>query len=418
MRFPRWNLHDDQVIPLFWWPVPNVSRKNLDGSLSILSWKRSFPARGIGTKNIHMVIPHLRTRTTEIDMLTLREHPHRRLNPLTGEWVLVSPHRSDRPWQGHVEEPAPQHPVAYDPDCYLCPRNARAGGHRNPDYKQTFVFDNDFAALMPDVPHDTYDLGDRGLLVAQGEPGICRVLCFLPRHDLTLATMDVRDVTTVVEAWSEQYRELTSLPWINHVQIFQNRGTLMGASNPHPHCQLWATADLPNEAVKELASQTSYRAAHESCLLCDYLRLELAGQERLVCENDDFVAVVPFWAVWPFETLILSRRHLGNMGELNAAEHRSLADVLKRLTTRYDNLFGTLFPYSMGFHQAPTDGGPHPEWHMHAHFYPPLLRSSHVRKFMVGYEMLGGPQRDITPESAAGRLRACSEVHHSSNAGE
>ncbi len=345
-------------------------------------------------------------------MLNPSEHPHRRLNPLTGEWVLVSPHRTQRPWQGQVEKEAQAVQPAYDPECYLCPGNVRAGGVRNPDYKQTFVFENDFAALKPDVPTDRLDEGARGLLVAQGEPGICRVICFLPRHDLTLATMEVKDIAAVVDVWTEQYRELREKNWIKHVQIFENRGAMMGASNPHPHCQVWANAALPNEAAKELAAQQRYFAEHSGCLLCEYLKLELEKRERIICENDHFVAVVPFWAVWPFESLVLGRKHLGDMTEMNQSERAALADILKRLTTRYDNVFEVSFPYSMGFHQKPTDGQRYPEWHMHAHFYPPLLRSATVRKFMVGYEMLGGPQRDITPESAAERLRACSEVHH------
>jgi len=335
---------------------------------------------------------------------------HRRLNPLTGEWVLVSPHRTQRPWQGQTERPARPAAVAYDPGCYLCPGNRRAHGDVNPDYPHTFVFTNDFAALRPDAGGDAVDQG--GLIVAQPESGVCRVICFSPRHDLTLARMAVEDIERVVWEWTEQYRALGGIETVSSVQIFENRGEMMGASNPHPHCQVWASRSLPNEVAKELAAQMAYLAEHQGCLLCDYLKLELASGERLVEQNEHFVALVPFWAVWPFETLLLPLRHFGAMDQLSAAEARGLAEILRALTIRYDNLFETAFPYSMGFHQSPTDGAAHPEWHFHAHFYPPLLRSATVRKFMVGFEMLGSPQRDITPESAAQRLRETPTAHY------
>jgi UDPglucose--hexose-1-phosphate uridylyltransferase len=340
-------------------------------------------------------------------MLSLKEHPHRRHNPLTNEWVLVSPHRTQRPWQGQVEEVAPQHQPEYDPKCYLCPGNERAGGKRNPAYTCTFVFDNDFSALVPNTPSEEINEGD--LLVAKAEPGICRVVCFSPRHDLTLASLGVEQLEKVIATWVEQFRQLGTMAEINHVQIFENRGAMMGASNPHPHCQIWAETTIPNEPAKELAAQTDYSDASSSCLLCDYLRLELTHRTRVVAENDSFVLVVPFWAIWPFETLLLPRKHCGEMEQLNAQERRGLAAMLSSIATRYDNLFGAPFPYSMGFHQRPTDQAKHPEWHMHAHFYPPLLRSASIRKFMVGYEMLGMPQRDVTPETAAERLRATSD---------
>jgi UDPglucose--hexose-1-phosphate uridylyltransferase len=343
-------------------------------------------------------------------MTLFADNSHRRLNPLTGEWVLVSPHRTERPWQGQTERPARPAAVAHDPDCYLCPGNRRAHGAVNPDYPHTFVFDNDFAALRPDAGDAAIDQG--GLIVAQAESGICRVICFSPRHDLTLARMAVSDIERVVRVWAEQYRALGADQRIGSVQIFENRGAMMGASNPHPHCQIWASRSLPNETAKEFFAQTTYRDRHASCLLCDALALELATGERVVCANEHFVALVPFWAVWPFETLLLPRRHFGAMSELTAAEATGLADILRALTIRYDNLFETSFPYSMGFHQSPTDGAAHPEWHFHAHFYPPLLRSATVRKFMVGFEMLGSPQRDITPESAAQRLREMPAVHY------
>jgi UDPglucose--hexose-1-phosphate uridylyltransferase len=332
----------------------------------------------------------------------LRNASHRRLNPLTGEWVLVSPHRSQRPWQGRRELKGGTPALAHDPDCYLCPGNQRANGVRNPDYPHTFVFDNDFPALKAGAP--TAREAD-GLIVAEGETGVCRVLCFSPRHDLTLAGMAVADIERVVDVWVEETITLGGLPDIASVQIFENRGEMMGASNPHPHCQIWASSSIPTEAAAEQRMQAAYSASRGACLLCDYLALERECGERLVCENESFAALAPFWAVWPFETMVISKRHLTGMDELNADERPGLADILKRTTTRYDNLFGVPFPYTMGFHQRPTDGEAHPEWHFHAHFYPPLLRSATIRKFMVGFEMLGMPQRDITAESAAARLR-------------
>ena len=343
-------------------------------------------------------------------MFDLKQHPHRRWNALTGEWVLVSPHRTDRPWQGQVEKPAIEKRPAYDPGCYLCPGNSRAGGMRNPDYQSTFVFENDFAALRRDTPPGKFDRG--GLLHAESERGSCRVVCFNPRHDLTLARMTTAQIEPVVEAWTAQFAELAADPSIGHVEIFENRGEMMGASNPHPHGQIWAQATLPNEPTKELAAQREYRSHRGACLLCDYAELEEREAERIVCSNERFIALVPFWAIWPFEVLLLSRRHVADITALDGAERSALADILKCITTRYDNLFETSFPYTMGFHQRPTDGGQHAEWHFHAHYYPPLLRSATVRKFMVGYEMLGSPQRDITPESAAQRLRDVSELHY------
>jgi UDPglucose--hexose-1-phosphate uridylyltransferase len=336
-------------------------------------------------------------------MFDLMRHPHRRYNPLTREWVLVSPQRTDRPWQGQMEDVTQEQQPEYDPECYLCPGNSRAGGVRNPSYTSTFVFENDFAALRPDTPAGKLDEG--GLLVAQAEQGISRVVCFSPRHDLTIARMDVAGLRQVVDTWRDQYVELGSISFVNWVQIFENRGAQMGASNPHPHGQIWANANAPNESKKEDKAQCEYHAEHGSCLLCDYLTLEIKSGERLICANDSFHAMVPFWAVWPFETMIISKRHTTGMDDFNEAERTAFADILKRLTGSYDQLFQASFPYSMGFHQRPTDGRAHPEWHFHGHFYPPLLRSATIRKFMVGYELLAMPQRDITAESAAQRLR-------------
>ena len=337
--------------------------------------------------------------------MKLTEDPHRRLNALTNEWVLVSPHRATRPWQGEV---APAHAASepsYDPECYLCPGNLRAGGVRNPAYSDTFVFENDFAALKPDAVEQRLDIESRGLLIAEAESGVCRVLCFSPFHHLTLATMELRQFELVVRAWIEQFRELGALEQIRHVQIFENRGEMMGASNPHPHCQIWATSSIPQAPALELATQHSYAQSNASCLLCDYLKLEETEKSRMVTSNEGFVVVVPFWAVWPFEVLLCSRRHLGTLPELTNGEASQLAATLNQIVSAYDRVFEAPFPYSMGFHQSPTNGN-YPEWHFHAHFYPPLLRSATIRKFMVGFEMLGTPQRDITPELAAEKLRS------------
>jgi len=336
--------------------------------------------------------------------------PHRRFNPLLREWVLVSPQRTERPWQGKVEKLPPASSVAYDPGCYLCPGNKRAGGKQTPQYTETFAFDNDFPALLPDSASLDYE--EQGLLVAQTDRGICRVLCFSPRHDLTIPRMNARELRRVTGAWTEQFRALAEIPWVRHVQIFENRGELMGASNPHPHCQIWANATVPNLPSREDESLRAYNAEKHSCLLCDYLQLELQRDERIVCQNDAFLVLAPFWAVWPFETLVLSKRHAASLEQLNEDERELLGAILRQITTRYDNLFETAFPYSMGFHQRPTDGQPHEAWHLHAHYFPPLLRSATVRKFMVGYELLSSPQRDLTPEAAAARLFEAGEIHY------
>ena len=339
------------------------------------------------------------------------QSPHRRWNALRREWVLVSPHRTQRPWQGQTETPAAPAALEYDPNCYLCPGNVRANGERTPQYDRTFVFTNDFAALKPDVPQATLDQGDAGLLKAQTERGVCRVLCFDPRHDLTLATMDVAGIRRVVDMWDEQAKELGAREDIGYVQIFENRGAMMGASNPHPHGQIWATEHVPNEPLAELHAQTEYMAEHKRPLLADYLRLELETRERIVAENETWVTVVPFWAVWPFETLVLPRESVARFEDMTEAQRDGLAAMLKQLTAGYNRVFDTPFPYSMGFHPAPSDGQEHPEWTLHAHFFPPLLRSATVRKFMVGFELLGSPQRDITPESAAETLRKVVTSH-------
>ncbi len=334
--------------------------------------------------------------------------PHRRYNPLADKWVLVSPQRAERPWQGQVEDPVLERRPSYDPECYLCPGNERAGGVVNPEYSSTYVFTNDFSALLPDTPHGTFGKSD--LLHAEGEKGICRVICFSPDHSLTIPEMTVEALRGVIDTWTHEYKQLGSNEFINYVQIFQNKGEMMGCSNPHPHGQIWSNETIPDEPALELVSQKRYLQNNDSCLLCDYLALEEDLESRLVCQNEHFAALVPFWAVWPFEILMISRRHVGSLSDLVSAERDGLADLLKRLTTRYDNLFKTSFPYTMGLHQAPTDGERYDSWHFHLHFYPPLLRSATVKKFMVGYEMLANPQRDLTAESAAQRLRVLSEV--------
>ena len=342
------------------------------------------------------------------------QSPHRRWNPLRQSWVLVSPHRTQRPWQGEVGQKAVPSGVSYDPECYLCPGNQRAGGVVNPAYDGVFSFVNDFAALLPDAA-PPIEASLSPLLRAQPARGLCKVLCYHPDHSLTLARMTREEIRTVVDAWTAQYLELGGVDWIQYVQIFENRGAMMGASNPHPHGQIWSTGFVPDEPAAETVAQREHLALSGCCLLCEYLVAEKAacpaGEGRIVFENEHFSALVPWWAVWPFEVLLVSRRHVKAMSEFTGDERDSLADALKRLTTRFDNLFEASFPYTMGFHQAPTDKSSHEEWHFHAHFYPPLLRSATVRKFMVGFEMLGMPQRDITPEAAAQRLREASEVH-------
>ncbi len=335
--------------------------------------------------------------------------PHRRYNPLRRQWVLVSPQRTQRPWQGEVGTAVSFSDVHHDPACYLCPGNARAGGAQTPVYDHVYVFDNDYAAILPTAPASMPTPSP--LLRGEPEHGRCRVLCFHPDHSLTLARMELPDIERVVEAWTAQEKELSADPAIAYVQIFENRGAMMGASNPHPHGQIWATGHVPDEPAAEAAAQAAYLAEHGTGLLLDYAALEAEQAVRVVCGNDEFLCVVPWWAVWPFETLILPRTAVGSLGSFSAGQRAGLADILRQTATRYDNLFETNFPYTMGFHGAPCDGTEHPGFQWHAHFYPPLLRSATVKKFMVGFEMLGMPQRDITAEGAAERLRAVSAVH-------
>ena len=333
----------------------------------------------------------------------LSADPHRRLNILTGEWILVSPHRSQRPWQGKIEDLVSKNKSSYDEKCYLCPGNERVNGNRNPDYTSTFVFNNDFSALKMDID-DSADQ-ESELIVMKSEKGICRVICFSPRHDLTLADFNHSEITEVIKTWQSEYKELGDNPKINYVQIFENKGDIMGCSNPHPHGQIWAQESIPMEPLKEQASQLKYFQNNHKTLLSDYLKVELKKQERIVYENSDFVLLVPFWAVWPFETMIVPKRATSNILELTEKEILSFADVIKVTTAKYDKVFNVSFPYSAGIHQSPTDGLKHEEWHFHMHFYPPLLRSSTVKKFMVGYEMLAESQRDITPEYSTQLLK-------------
>jgi UDPglucose--hexose-1-phosphate uridylyltransferase len=343
----------------------------------------------------------------------LKIHPHRRFNPLTREWVLVSPQRAQRPWKGQVEVAPSDRLEQYDPQCYLCPGNQRAGGTRNPQYTGTFLFDNDFAALQPDTPAGEYR--EKELLLARSEKGRCRVMCFSPRHDLTLARMGVPNIQRIVDAWAEEFSTLSSQPEIQSVQIFENRGGMMGCSNPHPHGQIWANETIPDQLARECASFGEYLQKHKSGLLEDYVDVELEKQERIVWANGHFVALVPFWAVWPFETLVISRRPVSCLNELQEGERKSLAEIMQQLTIRYDNLFHTSFPYTMGFHQLTAAQARSSGFHQHAHFLPPLLRSANVKKFMVGYEMLATPQRDITPEEAASYLKQLPGIHYLSN---
>lgn len=331
------------------------------------------------------------------------EHPHRRFNPLTREWLLVSPHRTNRPWQGQVEKTPSQNLPEYDANCYLCPTNERSGGIVNPNYAETFVFENDFAALYPNLEAD--NLSENDLFIAESERGICRVVCFSPNHSLTLARMQTTEIKQVVDVWQEQTAELSGVEFIKSVQIFENRGEMMGCSNPHPHGQIWASESIPNELQKELDSFAGYHKKNTKCLLCDYVISELEKAERVVCENENFAVIVPFWAIYPFETMVVPKKHLNSFIELGETEKTDLADVLGQITRRYDELFNVSFPYSLGFHQSPFNVENTADIHFHGHFYPPLLRSATVRKFLVGFELLATPQRDITPESAAERLR-------------
>jgi UDPglucose--hexose-1-phosphate uridylyltransferase len=343
-------------------------------------------------------------------MFDVKEHSHTRLNILTGDWILVSPHRMKRPWQGKTETLPDDNRPAYDPKCYLCPRNTRADGSVNPDYETSFIFTNDFSALLEDTPEGGVDIDD--LLKASSEKGVCKVISFSPDHSLTLPRLSIEAIEAVIALWTKEFEELSSNPMIKYIQIFENKGEIMGCSNPHPHGQIWSQSSLPLEIEKETREQKKYFIEKGRSLLSDYIAVEQKQKERIVVENEHFIAVVPFWAVWPYETMIISKRHIQTLLQFTPEERRACADILKRLTAKYDNLFQISFPYSAGIHQAPVNDGEHKEWHWHMHFYPPLLRSATVKKFMVGYEMLANPQRDVTAEWAAEKLRSLSEVHY------
>jgi UDPglucose--hexose-1-phosphate uridylyltransferase len=341
--------------------------------------------------------------------LEINNYTHRRKNILTGEWILVSPQRTQRPWQGEVSKSEINTRQQYKPDCYLCPGNKRANGEINPQYSNTFVFTNDFSALKRDASR--LKINKKDLLIAENEPGICRVVNFSPRHDLTLAEMNESDIQGVVSAWCEEYKTLGALKEINYVQIFENKGSIMGNSNPHPHGQIWAQKSIPIIPMKELNQFRKYYKLNKRTILSDYIKLEKKLDERIVYENDSFLAVVPFWAVWPYEILIMSKRIVANLLQFNNQEIKNFANIIKIITAKYDNLFQISFPYSAGIHQSPTDGKEHKEWHFHMHFFPPLLRSATVKKFMVGYEMLAESQRDIIPEFSANVLRELPSDH-------
>lgn len=332
----------------------------------------------------------------------LNRHSHRRFDILNGEWVLVSPHRSLRPWQGEVIVVGKEKQPAYEPDCYLCPGNKRANGEINPHYQSTYVFRNDYSALLDDAAEN--DL-ENGLLIANSERGICKVICFSPLHNVTLPQMSVNQILIVVKTWIKEFEMLSILPQIKYVQIFENKGSVMGCSNPHPHCQIWAQESVPTQVSRKQTQQLNYYKKNGSGLLEDYISQEVKEGERILYENELIIVLVPFWAKWPFEAMVLPKRRMPRISDMTLSEQLCLALAIQWLTRQYDRLFHTSFPYSSGFHQAPCDGKPHPEWHWHLSFYPPLLRSATVKKFMVGYEMFADPQRDITPESAANMIR-------------
>ena len=343
--------------------------------------------------------------------MTIFDQPHRRQNALTGDWVLVSPRRTMRPWQGEKHYPESGNIPSYDPECYLCPGNNRASGNQNPDYTGPYIFQNDFPSLLPETE---FIEKETPLFKSQSVSGNCRVLCFSERHDLSLPELELSSIEKVVQFWVDEYKELAEkYRW---VQIFENKGEQMGCSNPHPHGQIWAGDFLPNELYREEQQQRDYFESHGSPLLSEYLDHELRKKQRLVELNEHWLSVVPWWAIWPFETLIIPKRHVTGLHELSGDEQVALAELLKNLLSRYDNLFQASFPYSMGWHGASFFSNSKDAWRLHAHIYPPLLRSSTIRKFMVGYEMLAEVQRDISPEQASARLRECSTLHYSKKA--
>lgn len=345
-----------------------------------------------------------------MENFVLTDHPHRRYNPLLDEWILVSPQRAKRPWQGQNEVISDEKKPEYDETCYLCPGNERINGGTNPKYESCYVFDNDFPALLKNEV--SFDLQQEDLFKINPERGINRVICFSPKHNVTLAEMQITEIENVIKVWKEQYLELGAIDYINHVQIFENKGSVMGCSNPHPHGQIWAQSSLPTQVKKTQDNLLKYYQKTGKSLLKDYVDNELQKKQRIIAENEHFVLLVPFWATWPYETMIISKRHFSNIAEITEEEIKSYAEMIHIITVKYDNLFKTSFPYSAGIHQAPTDGLSHDEWHFHMHFYPPLLRSATVKKFMVGYELLAEAQRDLTAEQSAEILRNLSTEHY------
>lgn len=370
-----------------------------------------------------------------VDQFEFTEHSHQRFNPLSNSWILCSPHRAKRPWLGQQETPAALDSSDHIPGCFLCPRNTRMNKEVNPNYKSTFIFTNDFPAVrevQPEYHNEILlstgilnlmrakDEGERQLMknlfMVQSVRGTARVICFSPKHNVTMAQMQPHEITLIIHAWRAQLVELKALESVNYVTIFENKGEAMGCSNPHPHGQIWATETIPQEPAKELASLAAYRVKNGCCMLCDLVKLEISTKDRMIEENDSFICIVPFWALWPFETLILSKNHLSSLVQFNAKEDADLADIMQSLTARYDNMFECSFPYSMGIHQSPVKEDPaNHEMHFHIHFYPPLLRSATVKKFLTGFEMMGEPQRDLTAEQAVARIRSQSRVHYGSN---
>lgn len=349
-----------------------------------------------------------------MSQFNFEDHSHRRFNPLTSEWVQVSPHRGKRPWQGQEEQVLSTNSLQYDRSCYLCPGNTRVNGEVNPEYRDTFIFQNDFAALTEDVP--TGKLEEGSFFLATSERGLCKVICFSPRHDLTIPEMEIEDIKKVVQLWKQEYQELGKLDYLNYIQIFENKGHVMGCSNPHPHGQIWAQESIPVEPLKKQQNFQKYFLEKQSTMIVDYVKQELKKQDRVLFENDHFVGLVPFWAVWPFEAMIAPKQHISSLQDMDDDMMLSLAAAYRQLTIIYDNIFDISFPYSAGIHQAPTDGLEHPEWDLHMVFFPPLLRSASVKKFMVGYEMLANPQRDITPETSASIMKMVSNVHYKNKA--
>jgi len=344
--------------------------------------------------------------------LDFNQHPHRRFNILTGEWVLVSSHRTKRPRQGKQELVSFEKKPSYDEKCYLCPGNTRANGVTNPNYGSTYSFINDFSALNYDSPSD--EVQD-GLLKSKGEIGICRVVCFSPDHSLTLPLMTVADIEDVISLWQKEYLILGNIEGINHVQIFENKGDIMRCSNPHPHGQIWSQSSIPKEVIKKTNNQAQYWYKHNESLLGEYIKQEIVKEERILFSDEYFIALIPYWAVWPYEVMIVPIRHILHIGQLSKHEKNSFARMIRKVTIKLDNLFEISFPYSMGIHQAPTNDLNHDEWHFHMSFYPPLLRSATVKKFMVGYELFADPQRDLSAEQAAHTLNGLSEIHFSQN---